>query len=52
MKIENIKTTLIGGEVRDDVIVYSDNGEYVSMSKATYEAQQVEHLTEIVPASD
>ena len=45
MKIENIKTTLIGGEVRDDVIVYSDNGEYVSMSKATYDQQQAEQST-------
>ena len=52
MKIENIKTTLIGGEVRDDVIVYSDNGEYVSMSKATYDAMQAEQSTPMIPGDE
>lgn len=28
------------------------NGEFTSMTKAHYEAQRVEHLTEIVPADE
>ena len=28
------------------------NEQFTSMLKSTYEAQQVEHLTEIVPSSD
>ena len=31
----------------DHAIIDRGNGEYTSMPKAVYEAQQVEHLTEI-----
>ena len=33
---------------REHAIIDRGNGEYTSMLKSTYEAQQVEHLTEIV----
>lgn len=36
----------------DFAIIDRGNGEYTSMLKSTYEAQQVEHLTEIVPADE
>ena len=36
----------------EHAIIDRGNGEFTSMLKSTYEAQQVEHLTEIVPASD
>ena len=35
------------GTTTDHVIIDRGNGEFTSMTKATYEAQQVEHLTEI-----
>ena len=35
----------LGGN--DVVIIDRGNGEFTSMLKSTYEAQQVEHLTEI-----
>ena len=33
-------------------IIDRGNGEFTSMLKSTYEAQQVEHLTEIIPADE
>ena len=38
----------------DQIFITIDNkdGSHTTMTKAVYEAQQVEHLTEIVPASD
>ena len=33
-------------------IIDRGNGEFTSMLKSTYDAQQVEHLTEIVPADE
>ena len=38
-------------EVTEHAIIDRGNGEYTSMLKSTYEAQQVEHLTEIVPGA-
>ena len=35
----------------DFAIIDRGNGEFTSMLKSTYEAQQVEHLTEIVPGA-
>jgi len=35
------------GEVTEHAIIDRGNGEFTSMLKSTYEAQQVEHLTEI-----
>ena len=40
------------GTTSEHAIIDRGNGEFTSMLKSTYEAQQVEHLTEIVPASD
>jgi hypothetical protein len=40
-------TDPISGEVIEHAIIDRGNGEYTSMLKSTYEAQQVEHLTEI-----
>jgi hypothetical protein len=45
-------TNPITNESTDFVIIDRGNGEYTSMPKADYEAQQVEHLTEIVPANE
>ena len=45
IKIHQIE--LINGEIAECVIIDRGNGEYTSISKADYEAQQVEHLTEI-----
>lgn len=36
-------------EVTEHAIIDRGNGEFTSMPKAVYEAQQVEHLTEFVP---
>ena len=47
-----ITTTDIDANTTEHAIIDHGNGEYTSMLKSTYEAQQVEHLTEIVPASD
>jgi hypothetical protein len=45
-------TDSITGEITEHAIIDRGNGEFTSMLKSTYEAQQVEHLTEIVPTSD
>jgi hypothetical protein len=45
-------TDSITGEITEHAIIDRGNGEFTSMPKAVYEAQQVEHLTEIVPTSD
>ena len=39
-------------EVETHAIIDRGNGEFTSMLKSTYEAQQVKHLTEIVPSGD
>ena len=44
--MENIKTITDTDGV-EHIIIDRGNGEYTSMPKATYDAQQVEHLTEI-----
>ena len=44
--------TFIVIEGVEHAIIDRGNGEFTSMLKSTYEAQQVEHLTEIVPSSD
>ena len=33
--------------VEEIAVIYNEDGSYTSMPKAVYEAQQVEHLTEI-----
>ena len=40
-------TDSLTGEVTEHAISDRGNGEYTTMLKSTYEAQQVEHLTEI-----
>ena len=42
-------TDPLTNEVTEPAIIDRGNGEFTSMLKATYEAQQVEHLTETVP---
>ena len=45
-------TEPILGEVQEHAIIDRGNGEFTSMLKSTYEAQQVEHLTEIPTPSE
>ena len=45
-------TDSLTGEVTEHAIIDRGNGEFTSMPKAVYEAQQVEHLTEIIPADE
>jgi len=40
-------TDSLTGDVTEHAIIDRGNGEFTSMPKAVYEAQQVEHLTEI-----
>ena len=40
------------GTTSEHAIIDRGNGEFTSMLKSTYEAQQVEHLTEIVPGDE
>ena len=47
-KVTFIEVTDSNGETAEHAIIDRGNGEYTSMPKAVYEAQQVEHLTEIV----
>lgn len=44
--------TFIEIDGKEHAIIDRGNGEYTSMLKSTYEAQQVEHLTEIIPADE
>jgi hypothetical protein len=48
-KINNITFTLPNGEIEEIVVIKNEDGSETSMSKAYYEAQQVEHLTEKIP---
>ena len=45
-------TDPLTNEVTEHAIIDRGNGQFTSMLKSTYEAQQVEHLTEIVPSGD
>lgn len=40
------------GTTTEHIIIDRGNGEFISMPKSVYEAQQVEHLTEIIPADE
>ena len=40
------------GELIEHALIAHADGSFTSMTKAHYEAQQVEHLTEIVPADE
>jgi hypothetical protein len=42
-------TDPISGDVTAHAIIYQVNGEYVSMHKSTYDEQQAEHFTPILP---
>jgi hypothetical protein len=44
-----IKITGLDGVEVEHAIIDRGNGEFTSMTKAHYEAQQVEHLTEKIP---
>jgi len=39
-------------EVTEHALIKHADGSFTSMLKSTYESQQLEHLTEIVPTSD
>jgi hypothetical protein len=45
-KVTFIKIAAIDGVEVEHAIIDRGNGEFTSMPKAVYEAQQVEHLTE------
>ena len=45
--IETIEVTGLDGSATEYVIIDHGNEQFTSMPKAVYEAQQVEHLTEI-----
>ena len=50
MTIKTIKhVNSIDGTEFETVLIDHGNGEFTSMLKSTYEAQQAEHLTEIPP---
>jgi hypothetical protein len=51
MKTTFIEVETLNGIETHALIEHAD-GSFTSMLKSTYEAQQVEHLTEIVPESD
>ena len=51
-KVEFIKIVGIDGIEVEHAIIDHGNDQFTSMTKAHYEAQQVEHLTEIVPADE
>jgi hypothetical protein len=36
------------GEITDHALIAHEDGSFTSMLKSTYEAQQVEHLTDVV----
>ena len=44
------KQEQMDGSIVEHIIIDHGNGEFTSMTKAHYEAQQVEHLTEIIPS--
>ena len=47
MSVKFIQVTEFNGEVSEHAIIDHGNEQFTSMPKAVYEAQQVEHLTEI-----
>ena len=40
------------GETIEHALIAHADGSFTSMLKSTYEAQQVEHLTEIIPTDE
>lgn len=50
--VQFIKVLNGAGIEEEHAIIDRGNGEFTSMLKSTYEAQQVEHLTEIIPADE
>ena len=49
--MENI-TYITDKDGNEHAIIDHGNEQFTSMLKSTYEAQQVEHLTEIIPADE
>ena len=47
-----IEVPNLDGTITEHAIIDRGNGEFTSMLKSTYEAQQVEHLTEIPTPSE
>ena len=50
MTVTFIEIESLDGTITEHAIIDRGNGEFTSMPKAVYEAQQVEHLTEIIPS--
>ena len=46
-KVTFVELENANGDLVEHAIIDRGNGEYTSMPKAVYDAQQVEHLTEI-----
>jgi hypothetical protein len=40
------------GETETHALIEHADGSFTTMAKSTYEAQQVEHLTEIIPTDE
>jgi len=51
-KVEFIKITGIDGSELEHAIIDRGNGEFTSMLKSTYEAQQAEQSTPMIPGND
>jgi hypothetical protein len=47
-----IEVPNLDGTIIEHALIAHADGSFTSMTKANYEAQQVEHLTEIVPANE
>ena len=52
--MENVTFIEVGtmDGIVEHAIIDRGNGEFTSMPKSVYEAQQVEHLTEIIPTDE
>jgi hypothetical protein len=52
--MENIKVIEVEsiGGIQAHIIIDRGNGEYTSMLKSTYEAQQAEHFTPMIPGDE
>lgn len=51
-KVSFIQVSNPDGTITEHAIIDRGNGEFTSMPKAVYEAQQVELLTEIISADE
>lgn len=52
MKITQLEIEQVDGSIVEHIMIDQGNGAFMTMTKAHYEAQQVEHLTENVPTNE